>query len=37
MEAWNRIGPYPNMQRHLAAMRRREAYARAVAVGGPVG
>jgi glutathione S-transferase len=37
MEAWGRIAAYPNMQRHLAAMRQRAAYKRAEAKGGPVG
>jgi glutathione S-transferase len=37
MEAWGRIGPYPNLQRHLGLMRERQGYRRAEARGGPVG
>jgi glutathione S-transferase len=37
MEAWGRIGPYPNLRRHMETMREREAYKRAEAKGGPVG
>ncbi len=37
LEGSGRIEAFPNLQRHLAAMRQREAYQRAEAKGGPVG
>ncbi|MDB5423482.1 MAG: glutathione S-transferase [Phenylobacterium sp.] len=36
-EAIDQLDPYPNLRAHLARMRRRDAYRRAEAKGGPVG